>query len=432
MNRNTNRWKFALVAFILAWAIYESYPPASADLAATFEAKADKKDTTFTNIMERFQRLRRDRPQAAFANLLQAIGTNDVRAYFPYYDVDKEPNPTRAILNDVQKEAAGKIRLGLDLQGGTSFLLKMDTANLEGDRKHQALSQAVEVLRRRVDRFGVAEPVIQPAGADRILVQLPGISEVAKESARAQLQKAAFLEFRLVHENSRELLAQGIIEPGYDVLKKKTKQPDGTEVLESFLVKKKSEHGLTGKNIKSAMVTRDPLGRPEIAFNLDSRGAELFAEITRENVGRQLAIVLDGELYSAPVIQNPIEGGSGVITGQFDVAEAFELANVLQNPLEAPVRIESESSVDPTLGKDTIRSGIASAVYATIAVAGFMAVYYMVAGMVANVALLMNIIILLGVMCSVGTTLTLPGIAGIVLTIGMAVDANVLIFERIR
>lgn len=432
MKKNINRWKFALVAFVLAWALAQTYPPTSTELGAAFNAQAFQKDARFNQIMERFAQLRAERPQAQYGDLLAAIGTNDIRGYFPSYDVAAEANPTRAILNRVQNEAAGKIHLGLDLQGGTSFLLKMDTSNLQGERKQQALSQAVEVLRRRVDRFGVAEPVIQPAGPDRILVQLPGISEEAKDSARTQLQKAAFLEFRLVHENSAELISQGAVEPGYEVMKMKMKQPDGREIVQSYLVKKKAERGLTGKYVKSAMVTRDSVGQPEISFTMDSQGAELFGDITKANIGRQLAIVLDGDLYSAPVIQSAITGGSGVISGHFDVKEAIELANVLQNPLEAPVKIESESSVGPTLGRDTIQSGISSAVYATIAVAGFMAVYYLFAGVVANVALLSNIIILLGVMASVGTTLTLPGIAGIVLTIGMAVDANVLIFERIR
>ncbi|MEP6663853.1 MAG: protein translocase subunit SecD, partial [Verrucomicrobiota bacterium] len=178
---------------------------------------------------------------------------------------------------------------------------------------------------------------------------------------------------------------------------------------------------------------RDPISnQPQIDFELDKKGAELFGQMTSENKGRQLAIVLDGELYSAPVINEPILTGRGVISGKFDLKEARELADVLENPLERPVKILSERGVDPSLGKDTIASGIRSAIIGTIAVVVFMMVYYMWAGLVANVALLLNIVILLGVMCSIGTTLTLPGIAGIVLTIGMAVDANVLIFERIR
>jgi len=174
------------------------------------------------------------------------------------------------------------------------------------------------------------------------------------------------------------------------------------------------------------------LGEPEIHFTLDDDGAKRFGEITRDNVGRRLAIILDHELYSAPVINGPIETGSGQITGHFDQKEAFELANVLQNPLRAPLHIEHSREVAPTLGQDAIHSGLKAAIYGTLAVAGFMLVYYLAAGMVANIALIANIIILLGVMCAIGTTLTLPGIAGIVLTVGMAVDANVLIYERIR
>jgi SecD/SecF fusion protein len=180
------------------------------------------------------------------------------------------------------------------------------------------------------------------------------------------------------------------------------------------------------------MVVRGNMGEPEIHFTLDSEGAAKFAEITREHVHERLAIILDTNLYSAPVIQTPIETGSGQITGQFDNREAFELANVLENPLRAPLTIEESREVNPTLGRDSIRSGIQAAIYGTLAVSAFMLVYYLAAGMVANVALIANIIILLGVMCSIGTTLTLPGIAGIVLTVGMAVDANVLIYERIR
>jgi len=290
-----------------------------------------------------------------------------------------------------------------------------------------------------VDKFGVAEPTIQPAGDNRILVQLPGLSESDKEGAKTQIQKAAYLEFRLVHPQSDQLvhpqtgeLTQGVAEPGYEVLRRKDRMPDGTEQVEAVLVRKRAERGLNGSFVTRAGVSRGNFGEPQIDFELNQEGAMIFAEVTRENIDRRLAIVLDGELYSAPVIRGEIGGGRGQITGRFDQRQAFELANVLENPLRAPLRIVESREVDPTLGKDSIASGVKSAVYGIIAVAIFMLIYYMLAGLVANVALVMNIIILLGVMSYVDTTLTLPGIAGIVLTIGMAVDANVLIFERIR
>jgi SecD/SecF fusion protein len=438
MKTQRNRWKLVLVLSVIAWSLYEMYPPVGRSLAKQFQATAVGKDANFSAIVGRQQELQRERPDRSFANMVEAVGTNDISRYFPALEAKNQANPTRAILNRLQQQAAGRIKLGLDLQGGTSFLVGIDTNHLAGDtntsltlseRADQALSQAAEVLRKRVDRFGVAEPVIQPAGSDRILIQLPGLSDADKDNARAQIQKAAYLEFRLVEPESDSLVLQGTGEPGYELLRHPHKASDGRDVP-GYLVKKKPE--LTGRYVKTAFVARDQFGRPEINFTLTSDGAAIFAQVTRENVRRQLAIVLDGELQSAPVINGPIEGGSGQITGQFTVQEAQALANVLQNPLQVPVGIRSESSVDPTLGKDTIRSGISSAIYGTIAVAGFMVAYYLFAGFVADLALFTNIIILLGVMCSIGTTLTLPGIAGVVLTIGMAVDANVLIFERIR
>jgi SecD/SecF fusion protein len=391
----------------------------------------NRSDTNFTAIVQKAATLNRAAPDKAYENLKEAVGTNDITKYFPFYEAKNEVQPTTFILNRLQREAAGKIKLGLDLQGGTSFLMEMETNRLSSATDADAaLSQAVEVLRKRVDRFGVAEPVIQPEGKDAVLVQLPGLSAAEQEEAITTLQKAAFLEFRLVHPQSDELLKAGQIEPGYEIKRHKERLRDGRDRVEEVLVKKRSE--MTGSSIKSAMVVRGNLGEPEIDFTLNEEGAVKFGEITRENVGRRLAILLDSQLMSAPVIRSPIETGRGQITGQFDVKEASELANALENPLRAPLHVRASHRVDPTLGKDSIRSGIKAAIAGTLAVSIFMLVYYMIAGMVANIALLANIVILLGVMCSVGTTLTLPGIAGIVLTVGMAVDANVLIYERIR
>ena len=226
----------------------------------------------------------------------------------------------------------------------------------------------------------------------------------------------------------------GDVPPGYELLQRKTRPRSGGERLEQVIVKKKGEPGLTGSIIKQRRwsCAATWASRKSI-FTLNAEGAARFGEITRENVGRQLAIVLDGELYSAPVINGPIETGSGQITG--DVSDSRRRSNWPTCwRIRCARRCTSSSprDVDPTLGKDSIRSGIQAAIYGVLAVAAFMLVYYLLAGMVANVALMLNIIILLGVMCSIGTTLTLPGIAGIVLTVGMAVDANVLIYERIR
>jgi SecD/SecF fusion protein len=430
MNQN-KLWRFVLVVLVLLWSLYELYPPEGRNLVQFFREKAVDRDATFSVIYSNALSLQRTMPEKPYDNLAQAIGTNDITRYFPFYGAKNELHPTPYILNRLQRQAAGRIRLGLDLQGGTSFLMSMDTNGLANPTDvSSAISHAVEVLRKRVDKFGVAEPIIQPQGSDHILVQLPGLSAVDQENAKTALQKPAYLTFRMVHPQSKELIDQGIIEPGYEVLKHKEIGRDGRETTEALLVKKRPE--MDGSGIKSAGVVRGNLGEPEITFTFDSKAAEKFGEITTEYNHQRMAIVLDGELYSAPVINEPITTGSGRISGNFDQKEAFTLANVLENPLRAPLHLDESREVNPTLGRDSIRSGIKASIYGTLAVSAFMLVYYLVAGMVANVALIANIIILLGVMCAIGTTLTLPGIAGIVLTVGMAVDANVLIYERIR
>jgi SecD/SecF fusion protein len=448
-----NLWKWVFVGLLVAWSLYEIYPPAGRDLTQVFRERAvNKSDLAFSNIWVHVMQLQKQRPDRPFGNLQEAIGTNDITRYFPFFNAKDQTRPTTAILNRLQREAAGKIKLGLDLQGGTSFMMEMDTSklittetvtnqagqvttrtNILADAELRGvIEHAVEVLRNRVDKFGVAEPTFQPVGSDGILVQLPGLSADEREIAQRTLQKPAFLEFRLVHERSEDMIKAGEMEPGYEIMREVRRGSDGTKPVHDYLVKKKPERGMTGAYIKRAGVFRGNMGDPRISFTLTDDGAALFGDITRENVGRLLAIVLDGELYSAPQIKGPIETGSGEISGSFDIREAYELANVLENPLKAPLKLAYSRDVDPTLGADSIRSGIKAAIIGTASVSAFMIVYYLFAGAVANVAMILNIFILLGVMCAVDTTLTMPGIAGVVLTIGMSVDANVLIFERIR
>ena len=451
MNKNNNLGRFILVIVIIAWALLSVYPPKSRDLVQEFSRRAQKQDAAFSSITNQVAALQKAGTNNEFTALQIAAGTNDLGKYFPLYATSaaNQIHPNTYILNRLQRDAAGKIKLGLDLQGGTEFLVEMDTNalfatdtnNVQQPRSEiasAALSQAVEVLRKRIDRFGVAEPIIQSAGGNRILIQLPGLSQSDKDSAKTQIQKPAFLEFRLVHESSGEIVdvrtgeLREPVPPGYEVLKHVEQLANGKSQMEAFVVKKKPENGLVGDIIKNARVVRGNLGEPQIDFELTPDGATRFGETTRENINHKLAIILDGELYSAPNIQSAIETGNGQITGSYTIETALELANVLQNPLKAPLHIVYTSDVGATLGKDSIHSGIKASIAGVAFVSAFMLVYYFVAGIAANVALITNIIILLGVMCSVGTTFTLPGIAGAVLTVGMAVDANVLIYERIR
>lgn len=452
MQRKLTGRTLALI-FIVVWALYSMFPMRSGDLMEAFKNEATNKDATFDAIVQAATDNMQKNGTDPYQSLFNAAGTNDLSKYFTELgDVSEEDNVNTAVLNRLQRKIAGRVRLGLDIKGGTSFLVGMDTKhNVEGadgesvqeemssDQRTQALSKAVEILRKRVDSMGVAEPQITPSGNDRITIALPGLTEGENEAARRQIERAAFLEFRLVHPQSSELLSQGYIEPGYEVLtetlrNRKDKHQNNEEVeTRQYLVKKKPEEGLTGKYITSATPHRNPVDNSvAISFTLNSVGAEKFAKVTREHKGELLAIVLDGELASAPRINGEIPSGSGEITGDFTIEEGIELANVLMNPLESPVKILEERRVDPSLGADSIRSGIIACIIGAVVVSLFMLCYYMFAGLVANIAMILNLVILLGVMCLIGATLTIPGMAGIVLTIGMAVDANVLIYERIR
>jgi len=277
MNRS-HLWKLLLIVFVVVWSIFELTPLASRDLIQEFQKLARRPDENFNAILAKARQLQQQTPTRTFANLKEAVGTNDLAKYFPQYNVKGQKEPNTYILHQVQRAASGKIRLGLDLQGGSQFLVKMDTNQLaRAEEKQTALENAVEVLRKRVDKLGVAEPLLQPEGADRILIQLPGLSEADKDEARSTIEKAAFLEFRMVHPESDERLAQGIIEPGYEVLRQEIKQADGSKALVAYLVNKKPERNLTGKYVKKAGVSRQPLtGEPEITFEMNSEGASIF------------------------------------------------------------------------------------------------------------------------------------------------------------
>lgn len=325
-----------------------------------------------------------------------------------------------------------KIALGLDIQGGTSFLIRLvpgDKAITKG-----MLDQAVEVIRKRVDYFGGGEPIISPVGADRILVQIPGLDTAKIQDARDQLSRVAKLEFRLVYPDNGERLReidQGrqVIPPEYRIETHKHQGEDGKTVEERLLVKKKAD--LAGDRVSAAGASYEKDGWV-VHLHFDPEGAKQFGNITAANVHHRFAIVLDGVIQSAPVIQDAIYGGDAQITGRFTEQEARELASVLENPLQTPVSIEEERSVSPTLGLDSIRASILAGLLGLAITVVCVAVYYKIPGLIADLALLINLILLVGALTMFHFVLTLPGIAGIILTIGLSVDANVLIFERLR
>ena len=323
----------------------------------------------------------------------------------------------------------GKVNLGLDLKGGVHLVLAVDTSKLTADEAKDAPDRALEIIRNRIDQFGVLEPSIQRQGKDRIVVQLPGVTD--RERAINLVKSSAHLEFKIVSDDPDLIKRAMNDEELSDYELKDLKGREGK--AEKILVAKKS--ALSGDTLVDATTdfSQSTFNQPYVSITFNKQGGVTFGEVTGANVGNRLAIVLDGTVYSAPVIRERIPSGKAQITGNFSVQEANDLAIVLRaGALPAPVEIIEERTVGPTLGKDSIEKGIKAIVIGGIVVLLFMAAYYLIAGLIADFALILNIILITGALAYFHGTLTLPGIAGLVLTIGMSVDANVLIFERIR
>ena len=333
----------------------------------------------------------------------------------------------------------GKIHLGLDLQGGTSFLIRLDPAvGAEGTKRpisKSMVDQAIEAIRKRIDQFGVSEPIITPQGTDRILVQIPGLDAGKIQEARDQLSRVAKLEFRLVYPDNGDRLAkidqgQEVIPPDYRIETYTTRGEEGEKSRdERLLVKKKADLG--GDHVRESHAYYGNEGWT-VQLKFDGEGAKKFGEITAANKGHRFAIVLDNVIQSAPVIRDAIYGGDAIITGKFGETEARGLASVLENPLQTPVKIEEERQVSASLGSDSIKSGIYSGIAGFALVVVFMIIYYRLVGLIADIALAINCIMVVGALGMFNSVLTLPGIAGLILSLGIAVDANVLIYERLR
>ncbi|MBI4115756.1 MAG: protein translocase subunit SecD [Candidatus Omnitrophica bacterium] len=363
-----------------------------------------------------------------------------------------------------------KIHLGLDLQGGMQILLRVELDKIPADAREDATNRVVEIIRNRIDEFGVREPVITKQAKDLVVVQLPGITD--RERAKEIVGKTAHLEFKLVSDDVK-LISQAeaamahaagtvapppipTVQPEPETEPKAEAEtppqtetpaaevvvatmPEGYEYktisdrgrTESLLLKK--EPVLTGDHLVNASVGFDQYGQPIVQLSFDTEGAKIFDRVTFENIGKRLAIVLDGKVDTAPVIRDRIPNGQAQISGNFSSQEASDIALVLRaGALPAPVVIEEERTVGPTLGRDSVTKGIKSGLWGALFVFTFMPVYYLLGGLIADIALLLYIIATFGALAAFKASLTLPGIAGFILSIGMAVDANILIFERIR
>ncbi len=406
--------------------------------------KAQRAVKDYDDLLRRVQELRKKNPKLpAYLALKKAAMGTDKRPPIhlsEFIHIPMQGNaPNAQVLSYVRRKAAGKLHLGLDLRGGTEFIIGFDASKIPPGRTAKDVrDQIIEILRNRVDSMGVVEPQIKPIGPTSISLRMPSVSEADKADIRRTIRQTAKLEFHLVHPKSDELVRKFRMDPkrfppppGY-VYKEMQTVRNGKTVTEGLFIKKHPER-VRGDDVKRAVPTFNQFGSYSVSLEFNNRGAADFAAVTSKHVHERLAIVLDGRVYSAPVIREAITGGSAEISGNFTPSEAKQLSVVLQcGKLPVSISIDSEFGTDPTLGRDSIRSGTAAAVWGMILVVLFMIAYYRFAGFVADLALAANLLLVLGTLTLSGATITLPGIAGIVLTIGMAVDANVLIFERIR
>ena len=314
----------------------------------------------------------------------------------------------------------------IEVTAGENRIVVALTEAAVQERARAAIDQSIEIVRRRIDEVGTREPIIQRQGEDRILVQLPG--EQDPERVKRLLGKTAKMSFRLVDTTANpDDAMRGRLPAGSEVLESDTKSADRAE---RWVVRTRVM--VSGDTLVDSQATFER-GQPVVSFKFDSQGARRFGDATRENVGRPFAIVLDNKVISAPVIREPILGGSGIISGRFSVQEANDLALLLRaGALPAPLNIVEERTVGPALGADSIRAGSIASVIGMLLVIVFMIVTYGFFGLISVLGLMVNMFLIFGALSLLQATLTLPGIAGIVLTIGMAVDGNVLIFERIR
>ena len=354
----------------------------------------------------------------------------------------------RDVIAHARKLSAGSIRLGIDLNGGAEFLLELEPNETGADaaKKRKDVEEnferyrdvAIETLRTRLESENIFESEISPAGGNLISLRVPIVSKEEKSRLERLIKMSARLSFALVHPENEKLVQAYLADPENFTVPEGYKMMENTETTRGGKVRRaiyfvEREPQMDGKNIADAFPTMSQFGQREIILNFNSDGAVRFGEITSKNIGRQLAIILDNILYSAPNIKDAITGGTAQITGDFSREDAETISKALvSGSVPFKVKVQAQYDIDPTIGAETVRDGLWSGIAGTILVMVFMAVYYTRAGMIANLSLIANALLMLGAIAAFDVTLTLPGIAGIILTIGMAVDANVLIYERIR
>ncbi len=384
-------------------------------------------------------------------------------AAFPESSEDKARSAMSPILEDayrskilsIKNSQANAVKLGLDLSGGMSIIIKADLSAVTGSSgdastsaKKEAMNLAIDTITSRIDKFGLTEPVIRQQGEDRIYVEIPGAADADK--INSIIMGRGLLAFHIVDDDATQafysyynsnptrtfdadynLIDPSIIPADTTVLGVYSKDAYGLDERQGFLVIKK-EAALEGKHLQQVSTTTSQTNEPLVVFELDKEGAGIFATVTTENQGKRLAIVSDDKIKSAPNIREPITGGTGTISG-FSADEAENLKTILRTAwLNVPLQLENQQVIGASMGEQAINQGLMALQWGLIAVLAFMLIWYRSAGINACIAQILNLYIVFSVLSAFNLTLTLPSIAGMILTIGMAVDANVVIFERIK
>jgi protein-export membrane protein, SecD/SecF family len=439
-----NLWKLTISFAIVLWAIVHLVPFQDQDFATFVTDQASAKKTEFKAIIqEAREREATDKAPSVFVALKQIAAERNLdlaKEFFPHLNLGDIKNPDRRnkiLLDHLLKESKSKLQLGLDLKGGVAFTLELDQkalAELTSDLREEKVKHAISIISDRINGLGVAEPIVRAIGENRIEVQLPGVNTKDNPEVLETVKKPARLEFRLVAQGTSGMAQPpppGAIPPGHEVLVEERENHTTGEIQNLYYIVKRVPE-MVGDGVQDASARVDEYGRYQIHLAFNDAGKRQFADVTTANVGRQLAIVLDGKLSSAPNINEPITGGSASITGNFTQREALDLANVLNNPLDVPLTVVEQYEVGPTLATDAVASGRLSFIISTSLTIAFVLLFYSIGGVIAAIGMGVNVLVTLAVMSTLGATLSMPGIAGIVLTLAMSVDSNILIFERMK
>jgi SecD/SecF fusion protein len=444
----SNLWKLLLTVAIAAWAVSELFPLKQIPFEVYARTHATAKVAEFSTLLNEADARHQANPKVSTFVALRDIAKSrriDLSTYFPDFRLESTltnvEKRNSLVLTELLNRAKARLPLGLDLAGGVQVTLEVDPkayASVPVEARQEKLQKAIDIISSRVNGFGVSEPIIRPEGDNRIVVELPNVNTKDNPDIVNEVKAPARLEFRQVHPTLAPANnPSGAVPPGYEALV--SEEERAGQAPQEIYVKRIPD--ATGEIMAKAQPRSDQFGRAYIEMEFTSEGRKRFAAMTKSisdearrlglPYGR-LAIVLDGRLYSAPTVKEEIDSPSAVIENIDSDRDAHDLANVLNNPLDLPLLVKDQSEIGPSLASDAVHSGVRAALVGVGAVAAFMIVFYATGGVIAVATLAVNLVFILGIMASFGATMTLPGLAGIVLTVGMAVDANILIFERMR